>query len=173
MRELTQQGIEKAKLLEERFGKEFNRGKTLFGEFKKFAMRGNVVDLAVGVIIGAAFGKIVSSLVADIIMPSLGLVIGKVDLKQKFIALDHKAYPSFEAAQAAKAPILAYGNFFQNVLDFVIVAFVIFLAIRYINKLSFFAPGPVITKECPQCASTIPLKATRCPNCTQPLPVAV
>jgi large conductance mechanosensitive channel len=170
MKDLTQQGMEKAKLLEERFGKEFHRGKNLFGEFKKFAMRGNVLDLAVGVIIGAAFGKIVTSLVNDMIMPSLGLLIGKNDLKQKFIALDHKAYPTFEAAQAAKAPILAYGNFLQNILDFVIVAFVIFIAIRYINKLSFFAPGPVTTKECPQCASTIPIKATRCGHCTQPLP---
>jgi len=171
MKELTQQGIEKAKLLEQRFGKEFHKGRNLFGEFKKFAMRGNVLDLAVGVIIGAAFGKIVTSLVNDIIMPSFGLLIGKNDLKQKFIALDHKTYASFEAAQTAKAPILAYGNFLQNILDFVIVAFVIFIAVRYINKLSFFqAPAVVTTKECPQCASTIPLKATRCGHCTQPLP---
>jgi large conductance mechanosensitive channel len=170
MKDLTQQGIEKARLLEERFGKEFLKGKNLFGEFKKFAMRGNVLDLAVGVIIGAAFGKIVTSLVNDIIMPSLGLLIGKNDLKQKFIALDHKVYPTYEAATTAKAPILAYGNFLQNILDFVIVAFVIFIAVRYINKLSFFQapPATVNTKECPQCLSTIPLKATRCSHCTQP-----
>jgi large conductance mechanosensitive channel len=171
MGDLTQQGIEKAKLLEQRFGKEFHKGKTFLGEFKKFAMRGNVLDLAVGVIIGAAFGKIVSSLVQDIIMPSLGLLIGKVDLKQKFIALDHKIYASYEAATTAKAPILAYGNFLQNILDFVIVAFVIFLAVRQINKLSILQapPATASTKECPQCLSTIPLKATRCLHCTQPV----
>src|SRR3954469_3883837 len=136
MRELTQQGIEKARQLEKDLGKHVEGGKNFLKEFKKFAMRGNVIDLAVGVVIGAAFGKIVASLVNDVIMPSLGLLMGKVDLKKLYIALDHKTYPSFEAATAAKAPILAYGSFLQSVVDFVLVAFIIFLVIKQINRFT-------------------------------------
>jgi len=170
MRELTQQGIEKARQLD--LGKHVDSGKNFLKEFKTFAMRGNVLDLAVGVVIGGAFGKIITSLVNDVIMPSLGLLIGKVDLKKLYIALDHKSYPSIEAATAAKAPILAYGNFLQNVVDFVIVAFIIFLVVKQINRFSKpQGPPPAPeTKECPQCLSVIPLKAKRCAHCTEPIP---
>ena len=166
MRELTQQGLEKAKELEKRFGKELGAGRNFLVEFKKFATRGNVIDLAVGVVIGTAFGKIVTSLVNDVIMPGIGMLLGKVDLKKLFIALDHKTYASLEAAEAAKAPILAYGRFLQSVVDFMIVAFIIFVAIRQINRFSKPPPAPT-TKECPQCFSVIPVKATRCAHCTQ------
>jgi len=120
--------MKKAKELEQHLGKHLDSGKSFLKEFQKFAMRGNVVDLAIGVVIGAAFGKIVTSMVGDIIMPSIGLIVGKVDLKKLYIALDRKHYDSIEAAVAAKAPILAYGSFLQSLVDFVIVAFVIFLA---------------------------------------------
>src|SRR3954464_10339178 len=111
MRELTQQGIEKARQLD--LGKHVDTGRNFLKEFRKFAMRGNVLDLAVGVVIGAAFGKIVTSMVTDVIMPSLGLLMGKVDLQKLYIALDHKTYASIDAARAAKAPVLAYGSFLQ------------------------------------------------------------
>jgi len=168
MRDLTTQSIEKAKLLEQHFGKEFTRGKNFLTEFKKFALRGNVLDLAIGVVIGAAFGKIVTSLVQDIISGPLSLLVGKGSLQNHFIALDHKIYKTIEEASAAKAPLLAYGRFAQNIIDFLIVAFVIFITIRYINKISFLSlPTPAPTKECPHCASTIPAKAVRCAHCTQ------
>ena len=139
-------------------------------EFREFVTRGNVVDLAVGVIIGAAFGKIVTSLVNDIIMPPVGLVLNGVDFKDLFISLNGQAFPSLAAAQAAGAPTLNYGNFINNVIDFLIVALVIFLLIRMINRLKRPAPAPeATTKECPYCHTTIPLKATRCPNCTSEL----
>jgi large conductance mechanosensitive channel len=140
-------------------------------EFKKFAMRGNVIDLAVGVIIGGAFGKIVTSIVNDVLMPLIGLVIGKVDFKKLFLSLDGKEYPSLEAAAAAKAPVLAYGSFLQNVLDFVIIAFVIFMVVRQLNKVAKpQGPPPTpTTKDCPFCCTVISLKATRCPQCTSQL----
>jgi len=168
MRDFTQQGLEKAK---EKFGKELGEGKNFLLEFKKFATRGNVIDLAVGVVIGTAFGKIVTSLVNDVIMPGIGMIAGKVDLKKLYVALDHKTYASLEAAEAAKAPILAYGRFLQSVVDFVIVAFIIFVAIRQINRFSKpqGPPPAATTKECPQCFSVIPMKATRCAHCTQPV----
>jgi large conductance mechanosensitive channel len=136
-------------------------------EFKEFAMKGNVLDLAVGFIIGAAFGKIVTSLVSDLIMPPIGLILGKVDFSNLFINLSGKSYSSLAEAKAAGAATLNYGNFINNVVDFLIVAFAVFLLVRMVNRWN--KPAPVAaptTKECPYCASTIPLKATRCPNCT-------
>ena len=139
-------------------------------EFKKFAMRGNVIDLAVGVVIGAAFGKIITSVVNDVLMPIIGLILGKIDFKRLFFALDGNVYANLDEAIKAKAPILAYGNFIQNTVDFLIIAFVIFMMVRQINKLSKPAVNaPVTTKECPFCLSTISIKATRCPQCTSQL----
>jgi large conductance mechanosensitive channel len=171
MREVTEKGLQKARELEKGLGKELGKGVNFLKEFKKFASRGNVIDLAIGVVIGAAFGKIVTSLVSDLVMPSIGLVLGKVDLSKMYLALDHKSYSSIEAAKAAKAPILAYGNFLQSVVDFVIVAFVIFVAVRQINRFTKPQGAPVTptTKECPQCLSNVPIKAIRCAYCTQPL----
>ena len=139
----------------------------MINEFKKFVMRGNVLDLAVGIIIGGAFGKIVSSLVDDIIMPPIGLILGKVDFSNLFISLDGNTYASLAAAQAAGAPTLNYGLFINTLINFLIVAFAIFLLIRQVNKLQKPEPADVpTTKECPQCHTVIPIKATRCPNCT-------
>ena len=136
-------------------------------EFREFAMRGNVVDLAVGVVIGAAFGKIVTSLTNDILMPPLGLLLGRVDFSNLFINLSGTHYASLAEAKAAGAPTLNYGVFINTVLDFVIVAFAIFLLVKQVNRLKRpGAPKPPETKECPYCATTIPLKASRCPHCT-------
>lgn len=139
-------------------------------EFKKFAMRGNVVDLAVGIIIGGAFGKIVSSFVADILMPPLGKIMGKVDFTNLFIDLSGTGYTSLAEAKKAGAATINYGLFINTIIDFVIVAFAIFLLIRQINRLKKEeeAPPPA-TKECPHCVSSIPIKASRCPNCTSTL----
>jgi large conductance mechanosensitive channel len=141
-------------------------------EFRKFIMRGNVIDLAVGVIIGGAFGAIVSSLVNDIIMPPIGMVLGRVNFTDLFIALDGNAYQSLEAAQTAGAPTLNYGVFINTLLNFLIIGLVIFFAIRAINRLSEGKekPEPAPTeKACPYCATNIPISATRCPNCTSQL----
>jgi large conductance mechanosensitive channel len=136
-------------------------------EFKEFAMRGNVLDMAIGIIIGAAFGKIVTSLVNDIIMPPIGLLLGRVDFSSLFINLSGKPYTTLAEAKAADAATINYGIFLNTVLDFLIVAFVIFLLVRQINRLQRQpAPAPVTTKECPYCFSAIPIKATRCPQCT-------
>jgi large conductance mechanosensitive channel len=140
---------------------------TMLKEFKEFAIRGNVLDMAVGIIIGAAFGKIVTSLVNDIIMPPIGLLLGKVDFNDLFINLSGKSYPSLAAAKAAGAPTLNYGMFINNILDFLIVAFVMFLVIRQANR--FAPPAPPTTKDCPFCASPIPIAAKRCPDCTSQL----
>jgi large conductance mechanosensitive channel len=142
-------------------------------EFKEFAMRGNVIDMAVGIIIGAAFGKIVSSLVNDVIMPPIGLLLGNVDFTELFINLSGQTYDSLAAAQAAGAPTMNIGVFINTVLDFVIVAFVIFIVIKQMNRLKRKeeAPAPT-TKACPHCLSTIAIKATRCPNCTSQLSAA-
>ncbi len=139
----------------------------MFKEFKEFAMRGNMVDLAVGIIIGAAFGKIVTSLVNDIIMPPIGLLLGKVDFSNLFINLSAKDYSTLAEAKAAGAATINYGLFLNTVIDFIIVAFVIFLFIRQINRLKR-QPEPAApdTKECPYCFTVIPVKATRCPHCT-------
>ena len=136
-------------------------------EFKEFAMKGNVLDLAVGFIIGAAFGKIVTSLVSDIIMPPIGLILGKVDFSNLFLNLSGKSYSSLAEAKAAGAATLNYGIFLNNIVDFLIVAFAVFLLVRMVNRWNKPAPAAApSTKECPYCASAIPLKATRCPNCT-------
>lgn len=141
-------------------------------EFKKFAVRGNVLDLAVGVIIGAAFGKIVDSFVRDVFTPLLSLLTGKMDFKHLYVALDGKAYESLEVARKAAVPLFTYGNFLQAVFDFLIISWVIFLIVRQVNKFNKQqGPPPVTnTKECPECASVIPLKAKRCAHCTSPVP---
>ena len=138
-------------------------------DFKKFAMRGNVIDMAVGVIIGGAFGKIVGSLVNDIIMPPIGMAMGKIDFKNLFISLNGKEYATLEAAKKAGAPVLAYGSFINTVMDFLILAFVIFMMVKQINKLT---PPPVPKPDprlCPYCKSEIADDATRCPHCTSQL----
>src|SRR5438874_1013975 len=141
-------------------------------EFKEFAMRGNVIDLAVGVIIGAAFGKIVSSLVSDVIMPPIGLVLGHVDFMNLFITLSGQHFNTLKEAKDAGVPTLNYGLFLQSVLDFLLVAFVIFLFVRQINRMKRqpeAAPATPETRECPYCFYTIPMKATRCAYCTSEL----
>ncbi|ANA41062.1 MULTISPECIES: large conductance mechanosensitive channel protein MscL [Geobacter] len=139
----------------------------MFKEFKEFAMKGNVVDLAIGVIIGGAFGKIVTSVVNDIVMPPIGLLMGKMDFSNLFVDLSGKGYESLKAAKDAGAPVISYGAFINTVLDFVIVAFVIFLVVKQINRLKKEpVPAPPDTKECAFCCSAIPLRATRCPHCT-------
>ena len=144
----------------------------MWNEFKKFAMRGSVIDLAIGVIIGGAFGKIVTSLVNDIIMPPIGLLLGKVNFSNLFLNLSGTRYKTLAEAQAAGAATINYGLFLNTVLDFVIVAAVIFVLVRQINRLQrpkAEAPAEPTTKECPYCCSTIPIKATRCPQCTSQL----
>lgn len=144
-------------------------------EFKEFAIKGNAVDLAVGVIIGAAFGGIVTSLVKDILMPPLSLLTGGLDFTNKFVVLkagtdgvSNFATPALAAAD--KAVTWNYGNFITLVVNFIIVAFCIFLVVRAMNKLKRPAPGaPAVSKDCPACAMTIPIKATRCPHCTTEL----
>ena len=137
-------------------------------EFREFAMRGNVVDMAVGIIIGAAFGKIVSSMVKDVIMPPIGMLMGNVDFSDLFINLSSGTYESLKAAQDAGAATINYGVFINTVLDFVIVAFAIFMLIRAMNKLKRKEePAPASTKECPECLSSIPIAAKRCSHCTQ------
>lgn len=141
----------------------------MFKEFKEFAMRGNVLDMAIGIIIGGAFGKIVSSAVSDVLMPPIGLLLGKVDFSSLFINLSGQPQPSLAAAKAAGAPTINYGVFLQTIFDFVIIAFVIFLLVRQVNRLTRkpeAPPGPPTTKDCPHCLLTIPIKATRCAHCT-------
>jgi len=142
-------------------------------EFKQFAMRGNVVDLAVGVIIGAAFGKIVSSLVEDVIMPPIGRLLGHIDFSSLFINLSSTHYNSIAAAKAAipPQPTLNYGIFINNVINFLIVAFAVFLVVQQVNRWTKKpeAPAAPATKDCPQCAMTIPLAAKRCGHCTAQL----
>ena len=145
----------------------------MFKEFKAFIMRGNVLDLAVAVIIGAAFGKIVSSLVNDVLMPPIGLLLGKMDFSSLFVNLSGKDYSSLASAKAAGAATINYGLFLNTVIDFVIVAFVIFLVVRAASHLKRPEPAPApATKECPYCFSNIPIKATRCPACTSELKTA-
>jgi len=140
----------------------------MWQEFKQFAARGNVIDLAVGVIIGAAFGKIVSSLVSDVVMPPIGLVLGQVDFKNLYVSLNGQAYANLAEAQKAGAPTINYGVFLNTIVEFVIVALVIFLLVRQINRLM---PPPAVApgeprRDCPFCASSIPVRATRCAFCT-------
>lgn len=144
-------------------------------EFKAFAMRGNVLDLAVGVIIGAAFGAVVTSLVGDILMPSLGMLIGRLDFKDMFFALDGKHYESLDAVRKAGGAAIAYGVFINTIVNFLIVAFAIFLLVKQVNhfmKPVVVPPGPPTTKDCQFCGMSIPLKAIRCPQCTSDLKTA-
>jgi large conductance mechanosensitive channel len=140
-------------------------------EFKEFAMRGNVLDLAVGVVIGAAFGKIVASLVDDVIMPPIGRLLGHVDFSNLFLNLSDKTFDTLAAAKAAGAPTLNYGNFINTIINFIIVAFAIFLLVRTVNRWTTkpAAPAAPTTKDCPQCAMAIPIGAKRCGHCTSQL----
>ena len=141
-------------------------------EFKKFALQGNVLDMAIGIIIGAAFGKIVSSLVSDVLMPPIGLIVGNLDFSGLFINLSGQAYATLAEAKAAGAPTLNYGLFLNNTIDFLIVALVVFLMVKQINRFKAKpAPAPT-TRECPRCLSAVPLKATRCAFCTSDLQAA-
>lgn len=149
---------------------------SMMKEFKEFAVRGSVVDMAVGIIIGAAFGTIVKSLVADIIMPPIGLALGNVDFSNLFVVLKQGAvagpYESLAAAQEAGAVTVNYGVFINTIISFLIIAFCVFLMIRSINRMKREAEAPPAeptTKECPHCFTTIPIKAVRCPNCTSEL----
>ncbi len=142
-------------------------------EFKEFAMRGNVVDMAVGIIIGGAFGKIVTSMVNDVIMPPIGKAMGNVNFADLYVSLDNAKGPfkSLADAKAAGAAVIAYGSFISTVIDFIIVAFCVFMMIKVMNSMTkrLSAPAPAAAptnKECPFCFSSIPIKATRCPNCT-------
>ena len=141
----------------------------MFGDFKKFIMRGNVLDLAVAVIIGGAFGKIISSLVADVIMPVVGLALGKVDFTNLFISLNGKSYDTLALAKADKAPTLNYGVFLNATIEFLIIAFAVFMIVKQVNRLQKPVEAPVTTKECPQCCTAIPLAAKKCPACTSVL----
>lgn len=140
-------------------------------EFKKFALRGNMIDLAVGMIIGSAFTGIVNSLVNDIIMPIVSIFTGKVDFTNWFISLDGSHYATLEAAQAAGAATFNYGSFISNVINFIIMAFVVFMFVKLMNKLSHKeeAPAAPTTRKCPYCQSEISIEATRCPHCTSDL----
>jgi len=145
----------------------------MLSEFREFIKRGNVVDLAVGVIIGAAFGRIVTSLVEGVIMPPLGMVIGKIDFGSLFVVLDQaKGIPaSLAEAKAKGIPVIAYGQFINDIITFVIVAFCVFLMVRQVNRIqsAIDKPAPAAaptTKDCPFCTSSVSIKATRCPHCT-------
>jgi large conductance mechanosensitive channel len=139
----------------------------MFKEFKEFAVKGNVIDMAVGIIIGAAFGKIVNSLVNDVLMPPIGLLLGKVDFSNLFVNLSGKSYETLSSAKAAGAATLNYGIFVNTVIDFIILALAIFLMVRQVNRLKRQAEPS--TRACPYCLSKIPIKATRCPHCTSEL----
>jgi large conductance mechanosensitive channel len=142
----------------------------MFKEFKEFVMRGNVMDLAVGVIIGAAFGKIVGSLVNDVLMPVLGLLLGRVDFANLFVTLGEGTFATVADAKKAGVATLNYGIFVNTIIEFVIVAFAIFMVVKQVNKLKKPAPAaPPATKDCPQCATAIPIAAKKCPNCTSQL----
>ena len=141
----------------------------MFKEFKEFAMRGNVIDLAVGVVIGAAFGKIVDSLVKDLLMPPIGLLLGGIDFSNVFVALGGGTYATLKAAQDAGVPTLNVGLFLNAVIQFLIVAFAIFMVVKGINRLRRTEPAPpppATSKLCPQCQMEIPIKATKCGHCT-------
>ena len=147
----------------------------MWKEFRDFIARGNVIDLAVGVVIGAAFGRIVTSLVEGIIMPPFGLLLGRIDFASLFYVLDaSKGAPlSLADAKAKGIPVIAYGQFINDIIAFLIVAFAVFLLIKQVNRIKSAVDRPAAaaptTKECPYCASTISIKATRCPNCTSAL----
>ena len=143
----------------------------MLAEFKKFVMRGSVLDLAIGIIIGAAFGKIVTSMVNDIIMPPIGMILSNVDFTNLYVNLSGGSYDSLKAARDAGAATINYGVFLNSVIEFIIIALVVFLLVRSINKLIAPPPTPAAppTKECPYCLTAVPAKASRCPACTSEL----
>jgi large conductance mechanosensitive channel len=146
--------------------------KKFLKDFKEFAMKGNVLDMAIGIIIGIAFGAIITSLVNDVLMPPFGFLLGDLDFTNLFVSISGTPYSSLEEAVAAGAPIIKYGIFINTIVNFIIVALIIFLLVRGINRLK--RPEPKVeeeptTKECPYCISSIPIKATRCPYCTSEL----
>jgi large conductance mechanosensitive channel len=144
----------------------------MWKEFRDFAMRGNVIDLAIGIVIGAAFGKIVTSLVNDVLMPPLGVVLGKVDFSNLFVDLSGKHFTSLNDAKNAGAATINYGVFINNIIDFLIVAFAIFIVVKQINRFTpkpAPAAPPAPMKDCDYCKSSIPAAATRCPHCTSQL----
>ena len=143
---------------------------SMISEFKKFAMRGNVLDLAVGVVIGAAFGKVVTSLVEDVIMPPIGRLLGNVDFSNLFINLSSASYANLKDAMAAGAPTLRYGLFLNAVLTFLIVAFAVFLLVKQVNRFLPAPPPPVPMRPCPLCLSEIAAAARRCPHCCADVP---
>jgi large conductance mechanosensitive channel len=147
---------------------------SMFKEFREFAMRGNVLDMAVGIIIGVAFGAIVTSLVNDIIMPPIGLALGGIDFSNLFVNLSGGSYASLSAAEEAGAVTINYGVFVNTVINFIIIAFVLFLVVRSMNKLrrKEETPAEPTTKECPFCIAQIPIEATRCPHCTSQIKAA-
>ena len=139
-------------------------------EFKEFVMKGNVLDMAVGIIIGAAFGKVVTSFVSDVLMPPIGLLLGKVDFSNLFINLSSKSFDSLADAKKAGAATLNYGVFLNTTIDFLIVGFAVFILVRQVNRLKRAAPAAApVTRACPFCVTDIPIKATRCPHCTSNL----
>ena len=143
----------------------------MLAEFKKFALKGNVLDLAVGVVIGAAFNQIVNSLVNDVIMPPLGFIVGKVDFSNLYLNLGRTPYASLAEAREAGAPVIAYGLFLNHVINFLIVAFAVFLLVRQVNRWRPAPPPePPKTKECPYCLSAVPVGAVKCAHCTSDLP---
>lgn len=146
---------------------------SIVSEFKQFVMKGNVVDLAVGFVVGAAFGKIVTSFTTDILMPPIGLALGAVDFSNLFINLSSKHFETIAAAKAAGAPTLNIGLFLNTVIDFLIIAFAVFILVKWINHLTGAnKPAPPTTKDCPYCLSSIPLGATRCAHCTSEVKAA-
>jgi large conductance mechanosensitive channel len=142
----------------------------MLSDFKNFAMKGNVVDLAIGFVLGAAFGKITTSLVNDVIMPPIGWVLGKVDFSSLYLNLSGKAFPSIAAAKTAGAPIIAYGSFINTIIDFIIVAFAMFVLVQQVSRIA--PPPPPSDRDCPYCLSKVPLKASKCAHCTSELKAA-
>jgi large conductance mechanosensitive channel len=139
----------------------------MLSEFKTFIIRGNMIDLAVGIVIGAAFTTVVNSFVNDVLMPPIGLLLGRVDFANLFVTLSGASFPTLAAAKAAGAPAIAYGVFINNVINLIIVGFVVFLVVKQVNRLREPAPAAApTTRECPACAMAIPLRARRCPHCT-------
>ena len=142
----------------------------MWNEFKEFIARGNVIDLAVAVVIGAAFGKIVASLVEGVIMPPIGLLLGKADFSNLFIDISGQNPVSLADAQLRGLPVIAYGRFFNDIINFLIIGFVVFLVVKAVNRLRAAPPPPPNTKDCPRCLTPIPLAATRCAACCADLP---
>src|SRR5262249_25820401 len=145
---------------------------SMLSDFKEFAMRGNVVDLAVGFVMGAAFGKITTSLVNDMIMPPIGSLLGKVDFSSLYVNLSEKTFPSLAAARTAGAPIVAYGSFINTIIDFIIVAFAMFILVKQMNRLLSPSSAAPTDKDGPYCLSKIPVAATKCAHCTSQLKAA-